>query len=200
MTSRFSDLLLMFLFILLADKEGSGDEEEATNGNVIFQIANTCSEPLRCITSSCHLSSKIEFRICSSSNFLPTLRGSAVTNKVFLSQKPGTKKFFNYVLPQKWNSLFPPFLRLNLCMSLWFRCSGTAVQRQSSTKRWNKKAVWGDIEAQANSTPGWSAEHKCFSSFLNFSSVSRCCRKWRRGDGQSDPRYEHRCGRGRIAH
>lgn len=53
--------------------------------------------------------------------------------------------------------LFPLlFLCLNLCMSLWFRCSRTAVQRQSSTKRWNEKAVWGDIEAQANSTPGWS--------------------------------------------
>lgn len=88
-----------------------------------------------------------------------------------------------------------PFLWLNLCMSLWFRCSRTAVQRQSSTKRWNEKAVWGDIEAQANSTPDWSTEHKCFPSFLNSSSLSRCWRKWRRGDGQSEPRYKRSDGR-----
>lgn len=124
----------------------------------------------------------------------PSLRSSAVTNKVFLSQKPGTKKFFNYVWPQKWNSFFPPFLWLNLCMSLWFRCSRTAVQRQSSTKRWNEKAVWGDIEAQANSAPDWSAEHKCFPSFFNCSCVFRCWRKWRHGDGQSEPRYKRSYG------
>lgn len=41
--------------------------------------------------------------------FSPPLRSSAVTNKVFLSQKPGTKKFFNYVWLQKWNSFSPPF-------------------------------------------------------------------------------------------
>lgn len=32
----------MFLLIPFADKEESGDEEEADNGNVIFQTANTC--------------------------------------------------------------------------------------------------------------------------------------------------------------
>lgn len=71
MTRQYSDLCrfwLMFLFLPLADKEGPGEEEEAHNGNVIFQTANTCSEPLRCTTaSSRHLPSKIEFRICSSS-------------------------------------------------------------------------------------------------------------------------------------
>lgn len=61
--------------------------------------------------------------------------------------------------------LFPSFLSLNLCMSLWFHCSHTAVQRKSYTKRWNEKAVWGDIESQVNSTPGNSAELKCFPLF-----------------------------------
>lgn len=59
----------------------------------------------------------------------------------------------------------PFFLLLNLCMSLWFHCSHAAVQRQSYTKRWNEKAVWGDIESQVNSTPGTSTEHKCFPLF-----------------------------------
>lgn len=99
MTRQYSDLCrfwLTFLFIPLADEEGPGDEEEAENGNVIFQTANTCSEPLRCTTaSSCHLSSKLN------SEFAPVQIFSSVTNKVFLSQKPGTKKFFNYVWPQK---------------------------------------------------------------------------------------------------
>lgn len=83
----------------------------------------------------------------------------------------------------------PSFLSLNLCMSLWFHCSRTAVQRQSYTKRWNEKAVWGDIESQVNSTPGTSTELKMFSTLLNPSSVSRCCGKRRRGDGKSKPRY-----------
>lgn len=90
--------------------------------------------------------------------------------------------------------LFPPsFLWLNLCMSLWFRCSRTAVQRQRSTKRWKEKTVWGDIEAQANSTPDCSAEHKCFPPFLNSSSVSRCWWKRRCGDGQPKPRWGLQC-------
>lgn len=63
MTRQYSDLCrfwLTFLFIPLADKEGPGDEEEADNGNVIFQTTNTCSEPLRRTTAfSCHLSSKL---------------------------------------------------------------------------------------------------------------------------------------------
>lgn len=57
---------------------------------------------------------------------------------------------------------FSSFLSLNLCMSLWFHCSHTAVQRQSYTKRWNEKAFWGDIESQVISTPGSSTELKCF--------------------------------------
>lgn len=86
---------------------------------------------------------------------------------------------------------FPSFLSLNLCMSLWFHCSHTAVQRQSYTKRWNEKAVWGDIESQVNSTAGASAELQMFSPPLNssFSSVSRRWGKWRRGDGESESRY-----------
>lgn len=84
---------------------------------------------------------------------------------------------------------FPSFLSLNLCMSLWFHCSHTAVQRQSYTKRWNEKAVWGDIESQVNSTARHEHWTQMFSTLLNSSSVSRCCGKWRRGDGESEPRY-----------
>lgn len=57
---------------------------------------------------------------------------------------------------------FPSFLSLNLCMSLWIHCSHTVEQRQSYRKRWNEKAVWGDIESQVYSTPDAGAKLVCF--------------------------------------
>lgn len=56
-------------FILFSDKEEAGDEE-GDNGNVARWAINTCCEPPGSTNASwCHLSSKIEFYIRSSSLF-----------------------------------------------------------------------------------------------------------------------------------
>lgn len=53
---------------------------------------------------------------------------------------------------------------LNLCMSLWFCCSHTAVQRKRTTQRIKKiNVVSGDIEGQVDLTAAaGSTELKCF--------------------------------------
>lgn len=59
---------LMISFLPFSDKEETGDEDEGDNGNVALRTINTCSEPLGSTSASwCHLSSKIEFYIRSSS-------------------------------------------------------------------------------------------------------------------------------------
>lgn len=61
---------LMISFIPFSDKEETGDEDDGDNGNVALWAINTCCEPLGSTNASwCHLSSKIEFYIRSSSVF-----------------------------------------------------------------------------------------------------------------------------------
>lgn len=95
---------------------------------------------------------------------------------------------------------FPPFFsfiyffcRLIYARLLWFRCSrtcsgGRKKKRQSYTKGWNEKAVWGDTECQVTSAAGMNT-NVFFPLYLNLSSVSRCRGKRGRGDGESEPRY-----------
>lgn len=53
----------MIPFVLFADKEEPGDDEEGDSGNIIFQTANTCSGAPSDAPLLFHviLSSKIEF-------------------------------------------------------------------------------------------------------------------------------------------
>lgn len=77
--------------------EETGDEEEGDNGNVTLRTINTCSGPLGTTSASwCHLSSKIEFSIRSSSVF-PSCAPLLQLKNVLLSQRLGTKKSLNYV-------------------------------------------------------------------------------------------------------
>lgn len=96
---------------------------------------------------------------------------------------------------------FPPFFFIylfflppNLCASFvvpllsYLQRGEKKKKRQSYTKGWNEKAVWGDTECQVTSAAGMNT-NVFFPLYLNPSSVSRCRGKRGRGDGESEPRY-----------
>lgn len=152
-----------FFFSPFSGTEGGGDEDNGDNGNVALRTISACSEPLGSTDASwCHLSSKIEFFFfVSVQSFHPVCHHSNKKKSSLITEA------WNKEIPQLCMALevtffFPSFLSLNLCMSLWIHCSHTVEQRQSYRKRWNEKAVWGDIESQVYSTPDAGAKLVCF--------------------------------------
>lgn len=178
---------LMIFFSPFSGTEGGGDEDNGDNGNVALRTISACSEPLGSTDASwCHLSSKIEFFFfVSVQSFHPVCHHSNKKKSSLITEA------WNKEIPQLCMALevtffFPSFLSLNLCMSLWIHCSHTVEQRQSYRKRWNEKAVWGDIESQVYSTPDAGA--KLVFSLLNFSCLSKYRWTSRCGDGESESR------------
>lgn len=87
---------------------------------------------------------------------------TTLTKKSSLITEAWNKEIPQLCMALEVTFFFPSFLSLNLCMSLWIHCSHTVEQRQSYRKRWNEKAVWGDIESQVYSTPDAGAKPVCF--------------------------------------
>lgn len=87
---------------------------------------------------------------------------TTLTKKSSLITEAWNKEIPQLCMALEVTFFFPSFLSLNLCMSLWIHCSHTVEQRQSYRKRWNEKAVWGDIESQVDSTPDAGAKLVCF--------------------------------------
>lgn len=151
-----------FFFSPFSGTEGGGDEDNGDNGNVALRTISACSEPLGSTDASwCHLSSKIEFfSLFQYSLSIPCV--TTLTKKSSLITEAWNKEIPQLCMALEVTFFFPSFLSLNLCMSLWIHCSHTVEQRQSYRKRWNEKAVWGDIESQVYSTPDAGAKLVCF--------------------------------------
>lgn len=87
---------------------------------------------------------------------------TTLTKKSSLITEAWNKEIPQLCMALEVTFFFPSFLSLNLCMSLWIHCSHTVEQRQSYRKRWNEKAVWGDIESRVDSTPDAGVKLVCF--------------------------------------
>lgn len=102
------------------------------------------------------------------------LCATALTNKVFLSQTHSFSLRFCHLI--------------YACL-----CGSIALilqYKDKITQRDGMKRLFEVIsKSQVNSTARHERWTQMFSTLLNSSSVSRCCRKWRRGDGKSEPRY-----------
>lgn len=116
-------------------KEEAHDEEK-NDGKAAPRTIKTCPQSL-CFTNAswCHLSSKIFIFY----SFLLSLSFLFDTQeKTSLITLAWNKEIPQLCMALEVTFFLFSFLSLNLCMSLWFYCSHTAIQRQSCTKSWNK--------------------------------------------------------------
>lgn len=152
---------------LLGEKEPDDEdkEEEQGDGNVALQTIKVYFQPLIFLnTSWCGLLSEIEFSIpvCFVSSLHMPPRHQ---KKSYLITQAWNKEILQLCMALDGTFSLTSFFSFNLFMSLWFHCSHTAVQRQSSTNCGNRKAFWGYVEIQVCSASGSGTKPKCFPLF-----------------------------------